>query len=178
MLNRKLMTAAAAVAFGLLTAGGALAQDTVKIGLIVSMTDFNLAPNSGVALAVHAPVVATDSFAIAFGRLQAEAGTIGGTTGGGTTGGTEPPLPTSVTHTQLMSTDVNLNVLTRACVSCHSGANPRAGLDLSNYTAARNAGAEMVTRMNSSTNPMPPTGMLSERDRELVRIWQTGGAAQ
>ena len=38
MLNRKLMTAAAAVAFGLLTAGGACAQDTVKIGLIVSMT--------------------------------------------------------------------------------------------------------------------------------------------
>jgi branched-chain amino acid transport system substrate-binding protein len=38
MLNRKLMTAAAAVAFGLLTAGGASAQDTVKIGLIVSMT--------------------------------------------------------------------------------------------------------------------------------------------
>ncbi|MBZ0146640.1 MAG: ABC transporter substrate-binding protein, partial [Pseudorhodoplanes sp.] len=38
MLNRKLMTAMAAATFGLLTAGGAIAQDTVKIGLIVSMT--------------------------------------------------------------------------------------------------------------------------------------------
>ncbi len=38
MLNRKLMTAAAAVTLGLLTAGGVSAQETVKIGLIVSMT--------------------------------------------------------------------------------------------------------------------------------------------
>ena len=152
-------------------------------GLILSMTDFNLAPNSAVALAVHSPVVATDSFAIAFGRLQTESGPVGGgtgggTTGGGTTGGQDPPLPMTVTHTQLRSTDVNLNVLTRACISCHSGANARAGLDLSNYTAARAAAAEMVTRMNNAGNPMPPTGMLSERDRELVRIWQTGGTPQ
>ncbi len=148
--------------------------------LIVSMTDFNLAPNAANALAVHSPVAARDSFAIAFGRLQTESGSVGGggTTGGATTGGTEPPLPTTVTHTQLISTNVNLNVLNRACVSCHSGANPRAGLNLSNYTSARNAAALMVDRMNDSLNPMPPTGMLSERDRDLVRIWQTGGAPQ
>ncbi len=145
--------------------------------LIVSMTDFNLAPNAANALAVTS-VRGGDSFAIAFGRLQTESGTIGGTTGGGTTGGTEPPLPTTVTHTQLMSTDVNLNVINRACVSCHSGANPRAGLNLSNYTSAQNAAALMVERMNDSLNSMPPTGMLSERDRELVRIWQTGGTPQ
>ena len=151
--------------------------------LIISTTDFNLAPNAANALAVHSPVVATDSFAIAFGRLQTESGTVGGgtgggTTGGATTGGTPMPLPTTVTHTQLMSTDVNLNILNRACVSCHSGANPRAGLNLSNYTSARNAAALMVERMNDSLNPMPPTGMLSERDRDLVRIWQTGGTPQ
>ncbi len=38
MLNRKLRTAMAAVTLGLLTAGGASAQDTVKVGLIVAMT--------------------------------------------------------------------------------------------------------------------------------------------
>jgi branched-chain amino acid transport system substrate-binding protein len=38
MLSRKLTTALAALAFGLVTASGASAQDTVKIGLIVSMT--------------------------------------------------------------------------------------------------------------------------------------------
>ncbi len=155
--------------------------------LVLSMTDFNLAPNASVALAVHSPVVASDSFAIAFGRLQTDSGTIGGGTGGGTVGGTSGggttggggiPLPTTVTHTQLLSTDVNLNVLNRACIRCHSGANPPAGLNLTNYAAARAAAGEMVTRMNDSTNPMPPTGMLSERDRDLVRIWQTGGAPQ
>jgi hypothetical protein len=153
--------------------------------LIVSMTDFNLAPNAANALAVHSPVVATDSFALAFGRLQIESGTPGGgstggaTTGGGSTGGTTPlPLPTTVTHTQLLSTDVNLNVMNRACVSCHSGANPRAGLDLTNYTSARNAAALIVDRMNDSNSPMPPAGMVSERDRDLVRIWQTGGTPQ
>src|SRR5436190_15360334 len=38
MLNRKMMTAMAAVTLGLMAASGASAQDTVKIGLIVSMT--------------------------------------------------------------------------------------------------------------------------------------------
>jgi hypothetical protein len=148
--------------------------------LIVSMSDFNIAPNSGVALAVHSPVLATDGFAIAFGKLQPESGTIGGgdTSGGSTTGTMEPPLPTSVTHTQLLSTNVDLNVFNRACTRCHSGNAPPAGLDLTNYTQARTAVAEIVNRMNDSNNPMPPSGMLSERDRDMVRIWQTGGAPQ
>ena len=38
MLNRKMMTALAAVTLGLMAGGGASAQETVKIGLIVSMT--------------------------------------------------------------------------------------------------------------------------------------------
>lgn len=38
MLNRKMMTAMAAVTLGLMAASGASAQETVKIGLIVSMT--------------------------------------------------------------------------------------------------------------------------------------------
>jgi branched-chain amino acid transport system substrate-binding protein len=38
MLRRKVLTGFAALAVGALTAGGAIAQDTVKIGLIVAMT--------------------------------------------------------------------------------------------------------------------------------------------
>jgi branched-chain amino acid transport system substrate-binding protein len=38
MLNRKMMTAMAAVTLGLMAASGASAQETVKVGLIVSMT--------------------------------------------------------------------------------------------------------------------------------------------
>ena len=38
MLNRKLITALAAAGFGVLAAGGAFAQETVKIGLVLSMT--------------------------------------------------------------------------------------------------------------------------------------------
>lgn len=149
--------------------------------LVLSMNDFNIAPNAGLVLAVRSPVLATDSFAIAFGRIQTDSTVpIGGDPGGGnTTGGPDPvPLPTAVTHTQLMSTDVNLNVFRRACMNCHSGANPPQGLDITNFNLARARAALIVERMNDNNNPMPPSGMLSDRDRELVRIWQTGGANQ
>lgn len=153
--------------------------------LVLSMTDINLAPNASLALAVHSPVAATDAFSLAFGTITADSmtpiggGTGGGTTGGGTTGGMMPtPLPATVTHTQLTSTNVDLGVFRRACFNCHSGANIRAGLDLSNYTGSRNLATEIVGRMNNTGNPMPPSGILSERDRDLVRIWQTGGTPQ
>lgn len=149
--------------------------------LVLSMTDFNIAPNAGLVLAVRPSVAATDSFAIAFGKIQTESAIpIGGDPGGGgTTGGPTPlPLPTSVTHTQLTSTDVNLNVFRRVCMNCHSGANPPRGLDISNFNLANMRAALIVERMNDTNNPMPPSGLLSDRDRDLVRIWQTGGATQ
>ncbi len=148
--------------------------------LVLSMTDINLAPNASLALAAHSPIRATDAFSLAFGGITADSMTpIGGGTTGGTTGGMDPiPLPATVTHTQLTSTNVDLGVFRRACFSCHSGANIRAGLDLSSYTGSRNLATEIVGRMNNSGNPMPPSGILSERDRDLVRIWQTGGTPQ
>jgi hypothetical protein len=153
-------------------------------GLILATTDVNLAPGAGFALALHSPVINTDSFALAFDKIEVDNGmTNGGTTGGGTTGGTSGgtmplPLPTSVTFTQLTSTDTSVNVFRRACLNCHNAGNMSGGLDLSNYTASRNAVAEIVSRMNNAGNPMPRSGLLSDRDRELVRIWQNGGTAQ
>lgn len=147
---------------------------------ILSMTDFNIAPNAGLALSVQAPVLATDSFALAFGMIKTEAGTIGGgTDGGGTTGDPDPPpLPTAVTHTQLISTDIDVGVFRRACIGCHSGANPPQGLDLTNYNLAFDRRALIVERTNDANNPMPPSGLLSDRDRSIIQIWQTGGGTQ
>ena len=68
----------------------------------------------------------------------------------------EPPLEL-VTYDNTAST-----ILNNACVECHSTVIPTAGIILDSFDAAR-AVAEsgrMITRMRSTSNPMPPSGNL------------------
>lgn len=149
--------------------------------LVVSMSDFNLAPNASLALAVRSSVKATDSFAIAFGSITQEMGPIGGDPGGGTTGGgstggpTGPTLPASITHAELLSTNSNINVFRRICMNCHNSSNMNGGLDVTNYDSAKSKITIMLQRINDNTNPMPPTGLLNQFDRDLIDLWQKSG---
>lgn len=147
-------------------------------GIILSTSDVNLAPGASQALAIYSSVAATDTFALVYEKIEiGDFGTIGS---GGTGGGpTDPlPLPTRVTYSQLTSTDPTLNVISRACLNCHNAGTLRGGLDLSKYSIASSMANIMLTRVNDTLSPMPPSGMLNERDRELIRIWQTGGTPQ
>lgn len=148
-------------------------------GILLSTTDINLAPGASQALAIFSTVSRSDTFALVFEKIEiGDFGTIG--SGGGSGGGTTvpPPLPTRVTYAQLTSTDPTLNVLSRACLNCHNAANLRGGLDLSKHSIASSAVNLMLTRINDPLAPMPPSAMLNERDRELIRIWQTSGTPQ
>ncbi len=79
------------------------------------------------------------------------------------------------------------DIIDRNCISCHSGLTAPAGLDLSTdfcgtvldgrIVAAGNPEASLLyLRMRSTSDPMPPTGRLSEDAVETVWNWISEGA--
>lgn len=67
------------------------------------------------------------------------------------------------------------NILTTNCTKCHGGSTPRAGLDLTTYQNTKSNSAKINSRMNSSSNPMPPTGKLDQATLDLVAKWISDG---
>jgi mono/diheme cytochrome c family protein len=68
-------------------------------------------------------------------------------------------------------------VINSNCISCHGASNPNAGLSLTTYEQVRNATeiGNLLTRINSSSNPMPPTGLMSQTNREVFDNWVSDG---
>jgi mono/diheme cytochrome c family protein len=86
--------------------------------------------------------------------------------------------PSVVRFSDLVSANQTLGIFTQSCVSCHSGGSPSAGLDLTNYTAAKAKAATITARMSNTAAPMPPTGLLGAAARQVVTTWVNGGALQ
>lgn len=145
-------------------------------------TPLNLAPVGNAQLIVtpgatpgtYLTAKTTDKFALQFTSIEKAAAT--DTCG---TGSKEPPVvddtPASVTFAQLTATSGNLNVLRVQCFSCHSGATIRGGVDLSKYASAKAAYMKILSRINDSGSPMPPTGIMSSSNRAIVEKWVTTG---
>lgn len=84
----------------------------------------------------------------------------------------QPNLP----DTAVYDPDVR-NIMFNNCVTCHGGSAPSAGLDLTNYTNVRQATevGNLFQRMNSTTSPMPPAGVLPQEMRSTVEKWMNDG---
>ena len=85
------------------------------------------------------------------------------------------------THTTLVdevsfSHDVQ-PILHASCTTCHSGADPEAGLDLTTYASARKAieSGVLLERINDAEDPMPPRGLLPSDSRQLIQQWAEQG---
>lgn len=93
-------------------------------------------------------------------------------------GGGQPPstLPTSVTLADLLKAGTPNGVFAAACISCHNANAMSGGLNLTNAAAAKAAADNVVIRMNDAGRPMPTSGILDQRSRDVVRIWVTTGA--
>lgn len=87
-------------------------------------------------------------------------------------------VPATVTFTDLISANQTLGIFTQSCVGCHSGGAPAAGLDLTNYTAAKAKASMITARMSNTGAPMPPSGLLGAAARQVVTTWVNGGALQ
>lgn len=86
-----------------------------------------------------------------------------------------PPPPTSstITYSKDVRTVINNSCATSAC---HDATAPSAGLPLTNYTQVRNAAenGNMIARINSSSNPMPPSGK-NNAIAALINQWRDDG---
>ncbi|MEX0289582.1 MAG: hypothetical protein AB3N14_10780 [Flavobacteriaceae bacterium] len=82
-------------------------------------------------------------------------------------------MPDAVTYEDDIRTIVQSN-----CVMCHT--NPPvngAPMPLNSYDALRNAveTRPLLIRINSISNPMPPTGLLPDAPRDLIQAWVDQG---
>lgn len=68
-------------------------------------------------------------------------------------------------------------IMTNNCVSCHSGASPSGGADLSTYQNVRfqAESGNLITRINNASNPMPPSGLLPASELAIIDEWVTDG---
>lgn len=69
------------------------------------------------------------------------------------------------------------NIMDNYCITCHSGASPSASLSLSTYSEVKDAALNrgLLTRMKSTSNPMPASGNLSSDKLAQVENWITNG---
>jgi hypothetical protein len=146
---------------------------------ITTTTNVNLAPGFANGWAALTPA-ATDMIAMEFSNAKKVTGT---TTPPPTTptdpttpptDPTTPTTPTAVTYTQLVASG---GVFAQSCIGCH-GANGAGGLNLTSYTAAKNAAANIKARMNNANNPMPTGGLLGQAQRDKVDAWIAAGTPQ
>ncbi len=68
-------------------------------------------------------------------------------------------------------------VMETHCVGCHSGELPSGGLLLDDYNTVRlsTEDGNLVARMNDLASPMPPAGLISSSQREIINKWITDG---
>lgn len=82
------------------------------------------------------------------------------------------PIPSTVTYDDHVKP-----IMTSNCTRCH-GTSPTNGAPTSYTTFSEvKAGVEgnIIIRINSSSNPMPPTGRMSTRNREIIQKWKDQG---
>ena len=82
------------------------------------------------------------------------------------------------TDTPLFSECIEPIILNN-CTSCHSyGGDGHTALDLSNYDNIQEAvlNGNVIERINSINNPMPPSGKLSDLEIQIIEKWSQNGA--
>lgn len=71
-----------------------------------------------------------------------------------------------------------LPILQANCYSCHTEASNVSGNPFDTYAKLKNYvnAGRVVARINDPTNPMPPTGLLPQCDRDKIEAWVNAGA--
>jgi len=80
---------------------------------------------------------------------------------------------TNVTYTQTVAP-----ILQTTCTSCHSNASPGGGLSLQSYSDVASAvsSKNLYARIISTSNPMPPSGLMNACSIKQIKKWIDLGA--
>lgn len=73
--------------------------------------------------------------------------------------------------------DIKAIFTTNCTASCHNGPVPIGGIDLSGYNNTRNQteNGSVLARINDSGSPMPPSGLMTGLQRQMVQKWADDG---
>ncbi|WP_223551571.1 MULTISPECIES: hypothetical protein [Aestuariivivens] len=68
-------------------------------------------------------------------------------------------------------------IMTSNCTGCHgSPTSNGAPFSLTTYTQVKNRVNSIITAINSSTNPMPPSGgLMPQSTRDIIQKWKDDG---
>jgi uncharacterized membrane protein len=83
------------------------------------------------------------------------------------------PNPTAVTY----NGDIK-SIISNNCISCHGSPTANgAPMSLTSYSQVKSYVDKIITRINSSSNPMPtsPNSPLSASDKNLIQQWKDDG---
>ena len=81
------------------------------------------------------------------------------------------PTPTTVTYNNTVKSIINNN-----CGSCHGDPTANgAPISYNTFTSVKNDVNDILTRINSNSNPMPPTGLMSSSLRAQIQKWKDDG---
>lgn len=90
----------------------------------------------------------------------------------------EVPLTEDIDSSVTVTYDADVKgIIDTNCISCHSGSTPPAGLTLTDYFDVREAAENgaLIDRINSTANPMPPSGNLPASTLSIIDEWQADG---
>jgi len=84
------------------------------------------------------------------------------------------PTPTIINYTANVKTIIDQSCATSGC---HNSAANSGNLVLENFTQVKNAflNRNALGRMESSTNPMPPSGNLPNTSIQVIKDWRDQG---
>ena len=88
----------------------------------------------------------------------------------------QPPAQNPDPTTNVTYTNTIKSIMTNNCVACHG--NPPSGgapTSYTTYTQVKNDIDRIIQAINSSSNPMPPTGLMPSQTRSLFTQWKNDG---
>lgn len=83
-----------------------------------------------------------------------------------------PPMLDTITYNGHIAEITN-----NYCITCHAGSTPSAGFALETYAQVKAAtqNGNILSRINDSNSPMPPSGLISASNRALIQEWANDG---
>lgn len=81
---------------------------------------------------------------------------------------------TPINDTIYYNPDIS-DIVAANCIGCHSGSVPSAGIDLTTYSNVKfqTENGNLIQRINSTANPMPQSGLMSTKNRQIFDQWVT-----
>ncbi len=86
--------------------------------------------------------------------------------------------PPPITFSLLNSSSAMYSVFTNNCVNCHNSGNAAGGLDITNYQSVSGQATRIQSRMSNVNSPMPPSGVISQAQRDLISNWMSKAMPQ